>query len=134
MDKTIKNYLEQVLRDYPRTDKYIENRMKQLSYFNHNYKTHSTNNEDKNTMITMIAININTDRRLTQLELNRTAIDYCLGNSDELTKNIITELYLKSHPFLNLEGVGNKYHTDKATVSRHRMHFFELLAKELGLV
>ncbi|GBF03784.1 transcriptional regulator [Lactiplantibacillus paraplantarum] len=100
MDKTIKNYLEQVLRDYPRTDKYIENRMKQLSYFNHNYKTHSTNNEDKNTMITMIAININTDRRLTQLELNRTAIDYCLGEIARIIRTLIRTSSVPRRPLM----------------------------------
>jgi len=138
MNKAIKNYLEQILRDYPQTNSYIKHRTTQLLYPFHKhpsgfFKTGQITNEDGGGTA-MLAIDIATDQRLHQLEINQAAIEYCLERSDELTVTIINELYFKAHPILSLEGLALKCNANKGTISRRRSQFFNMLAEQLGII
>lgn len=80
-----------------------------------------------------LAITIATDRRLWNLERNRNIIQSCLAESDEQTRVIIEELYLKNRPTLTLLGVAQQLFISKNTAYRLRNTFFERVAEELGL-
>jgi len=79
MKITVKNYLEEVLRDYPYTKMYIKHRTEELIYPFHEHQNSRIGgcfNEPKIEGTAMLAINIATDRRLHQLELNRDTVQF----------------------------------------------------------
>jgi len=138
MKVAIKRYLEEVLSDYPCTEKYIKERTEALIYPFHEHNDenvgggHAINRKVEGTA--MLAISIATDRRLHQLELNRDAVEFCLNHTDELTQNIIIEVYFKDQACLTLDGVGLKYSASPTTISRHRNVFLEMLGQQLGVI
>jgi len=78
-----------------------------------------------------MAITIADDRRLSNLEKNRNTVDACLNDTDEVTKDLIYQMYIT-----------NEYSVIRASqeiniTDRHarRLHskFVEKVADELGL-
>ncbi len=128
------NYIRDILKDYTKTDLYIKKREEELRYphkdsdDNAGIKGNGTSNPTERMMIT-----ISEDRRLSNLERNRNVIDNCLNLSDDTTKRIINELYLKTNPTLTLTGLAEKLHISKNTAYRLRNSFFESIAEELGI-
>lgn len=129
------NYIKDILADYYKTDEYIKQREIELRY---PYRESDLNADIKgqgtNSAITeRLAITIAEDRRLCNLERNRDVVRSCLEESDEQTKIIIEELYLKKRPTLTLLGVAQQLYISKNTAYRLRNEFFKKVADELGL-
>lgn len=129
------NYIKDILADYYRTDEYIKQREEELRY---PFKEKDLNSDIRsvgvNSAVTeRLAITIATDRRLCNLERNRDVIRACLERSDEQTKKIIEELYLKRRPTLTLLGVAQQLYISKSQAYKLRNKFFESIADELGM-
>lgn len=129
--ETIK-FFEQLLRDYVKTNDYIEKRTSELNYTirednQSHVLSHYLNNRNQG-----LRICISEDQRLIQLRINQACITYCLAHSDEVTVSIIHELYFLDYPHLTLEGVGQKIGLSRASVSKRRTAFFKMMARELG--
>lgn len=134
MERATFNYIAKVLRDYPHLDQYIHEREQELQA---PWREHDENiGGGKATMSNgqeRMAITIADDRRLNNLRDRKKNVEHCLSLSDEVTRQVIKELYFVERPELTVHGVAEKAHADDTTVRRWRQHFFELMADELGL-
>lgn len=131
------NYIKQVLLDYPNVDKYIEEREEELRFphtpedINGGIRG-SSKGYDKNDRM---MITIEKDRRLTNLEKNKLAVEETLDISCHDTKVIIEELYMKKRPNYTMEGLieSKKIFVGRSKASELRTEFFEELARNLDL-
>lgn len=127
-------YVVQILKDYRRTDTYIRQREEELMYPYQAYQDENIgggrSGQTSDTTARM-AITIADDRRLSNLEKNRNTVDACLNDTDEVTKDLIYQMYIT-----------NEYSVIRASqeiniTDRHarRLHskFVEKVADELGL-
>lgn len=100
--------VEDILHDYPKIDKYIEEREQELRYptaprddnvggGKAQYKYPET---ALNTLIT-----IDDDRRINTLKRQREVIDDCLDGVGRDTEVIINELYFKKHQQYTIDGL-----------------------------
>lgn len=112
------NYIAQIISEYPMTDMYIERLEKEKD------------------------ITLMKHRELVYLRDNQRAVGKVLkkcitsagkGVFDNVTYDIIYELYLREIAILNLDGVANKSHLSISQVKKRRQAFFEEIAKERGL-
>lgn len=112
------NYIAQIISEYPMTDMYIERLEKEKD------------------------ITLTKHRELVYLRDNQRAVGKVLkkcitsvgkGVFDNVTYDIIYELYLREIAILNLDGVANKSHLSISQVKKRRQAFFEEIAKERGL-
>jgi len=130
--------VEDILRDYPKIDKYIEEREQELRY--------PTATRDENvgggraqfkypetTLNTIITID--DDRRINALKHQREEIDDCLDEVGHDTEVIVTELYFRKHPRYTLVGLvdNNLLSVGKARAYELRNAFVSECAKRLGL-
>lgn len=137
MRRTTFNYIAEILRDYPKIDKYIKEREKELrnphfeSDLNNGIKSNVGSSDKQLNML----ITIDTDRRLSCLELNKKAVEYALDKADEDTKKIIAELYFRERPKYTIEGlVTNGFvYCSERSAKRLRTDFFECIADFLKL-
>ena len=135
MEKGIYKHIEQILRDYPYLDKYIQDRRRDLMYPHDEHpdknigggRSNISSNPTEN-----LAITISDDRQIAALEKNREVITDCLERVDEDTQIIIGELYLKKHPTLTLTGIAEAIHSSRSSLSRKRTDFFEMVKNEMG--
>lgn len=130
--------VEDILRDYPKIDKYIENREQELRY-------PSTQGDDNvgggkpqfkytnQTLDTLITID--DDRRINALRRQREVIDDCLDDVGEDTEIIVNELYFRKRPRYTLVGLvdNNLVGVGKARAYELRNAFVGECAKGLGL-
>ena len=81
-------------------------------------------------------------KELVYLRYNQRAVERVLkkcitsvgkGVFDNITYDIIYELYLRETAILNIVGVANKAHLSVSQVKRRRQVFFEEVAKERGI-
>lgn len=129
MDDYQRQHLESILRDYPKLDKYMAMKLDELSY---PYQGHSHVLSKLAPGTLLFNDCIVTDRCLMQLEINKRCIDFCLKQSDEITRDIIEQLYFRRANNLNLEGIGMMLNISKSSVSRRRAAFLSFLEQELG--
>ena len=129
MEKWKKDYLKDILQDYPKMEDYYLERKEKLLL--HNKKTHQRSNTD--TKDKKLLISISLDRQLINLERNQRIISLCLENSTEETKKIIKLLYMTNHRKVNLDLVADQVFLSKRQVIRLRDAFFEELAEHLGI-
>lgn len=78
------------------------------------------------------ALTIGYDRKLRMLKRYKELVGDCYDQTDDITKEIINELYFKRHPTLTVRGVAQKIHSSRNTVSRKRKAFIEAIADGLG--
>ena len=130
--------IEDILRDYPKIDDYIEEREQQLRY--------PTGQTDENigggraqfkyneTVLDTL-ITIDEDRRINALKWQREIIDDCLDGVGRDTEIIIDELYFKKYPRYTMVGLveNNKVKVNKTQAYELRNKFIENCAKGLGL-
>ncbi|WP_436669832.1 transcriptional regulator [Lactiplantibacillus plantarum] len=138
MKRTTIRKVEDILRDYPKIDKYIEKREQELRYptvprddnvggGKAQYKYPETT---LNTIIT-----IDDDRRINALKHQREVIDDCLDDVGHDTEVIIKELYFKKHQRYTIDGLITNHlisvsHTKAFEL---RNEFIMECAKGLGL-
>ena len=130
--------IEEVLRDYPKLDKYISDRNKELR---HPYREPDENiGGGKSSKISkpqeQMLITIEADKRLSMLEQEKKAIDKCLITASDDTKTIISELYFREHPYYKIDGLifSGMIHCSRAQAFRLKHEFLSNLASELGLL
>lgn len=129
--------IEEILRDYPNVDKYIEEREQELMY--PMQETDENVGGGKGNKISKpqerMVITLESDRRLNQLKKQRDAVEECYINSDEDTQHIISELYFRKYPRYRMEGLieNNVVHCDRSTAFRLKAMFIANVARELKL-
>ncbi|AUJ29612.1 hypothetical protein [Liquorilactobacillus hordei] len=118
METATFNYIAQIISEYPITDMYIERLEKEKD-------------------ITVVK-----HKELVYLRENQRAIERVLkkcissegrGVFDNITYDIIYELYLRETVVLSLDGVANKSHLSLSQVKKRRQAFFEEVAIERGI-
>lgn len=132
MNRGTFKFLEDILRDYPTVQDYIEKRQAQLKYtakFCHEdcaaYNTEQSQD--------LMALSIKIDKQMVQLFINEECIAACLAEADDLTVQIIEELYFKHRAQMNLERLAQLLNVSVSGVSMRRKQFMESLAEKLGL-
>lgn len=110
MKKGVKKHIEQILKDYTALHGYLEQKRK---------LQHITLSEDK---------------RLTELERQKNAVEYVLNKADEKTRQAIQGYYMVVEPKtwddIAIEVFNGEIST--RTLKRRRDAFFEVLAERLG--
>lgn len=130
--------VEDILRDYPKIDKYIEKREQELRYptvprddnvggGKAQYKYPETT---LNTIIT-----IDDDRRINALKHQREVIDNCLDGVGHDTEVIVNELYFKKHQQYTIDGLITNHliNVSHTKAFKLRNEFIMECAKGLGL-
>lgn len=127
-------YVVQILRDYRRTDTYIKQREEELMY---PYRSHDENiGGGRSGFISdttaRMAITIADDRRLSNLENNRNIVDACLNETDEVTKDLIDEMYITNN--YSIVRASQEINITDRHARRLHSKFVEKVADELGLM
>lgn len=106
------NYIKEILGDYTYIDQYIKDRLDELE-----------------------PITLEKDRRLRVLAKNKAVIKQNLESSDEDTRTIIYELYIKPYPTYTMEKLIDdfKVSCNKTKAYRLRNEFFNRVAYDLKL-
>lgn len=130
--------VEDILRDYPKIDKYIERREEELRYpmtpddenVGGGRASFSRNEAPLRTIIT-----IDDDRRINALKRQRAIVDSCLDGVGHDTETIIAELYFRRHPRYTLTGLvdNDLVSVGKAKAYELRNGFIKECAAGLGL-
>ncbi|KRL98035.1 MULTISPECIES: DUF722 domain-containing protein [Liquorilactobacillus] len=138
MKKSTIRKIEDILRDYPKIDKYIEAREMELRYpvkpADENIGGGKAENKRPEVVERMI-ITIDEDRALNSLKKQRDVIDNCLEEAGEDTERIIQEMYFSRRPQFTMNGLvqNNIVGVGLRKAYALRNSFIEKVAKELGL-
>lgn len=130
------DYIKKVLKDYPDIDNHIKQRMEQLRY---PHKNEDVNGDIKSNKMTdnmaNMMITIDDDKRLGTLKHNKRVIEYNLNESDENTKTIIYEIYIRRYKRFTIEQLvlQNKVNCGKTKAHDLRDSFFRNVAIDLNL-
>lgn len=134
MERATFNYIAKVLHDYPHIDQYIKDReLELMAPWREQDQNIGGGKASMSNGQEHMAITIADDRRLTNLQNRKLVVDKCLDKSDDLTVNIIQELYFKERPEYTVQGLADKLNLNDSTLRRHRGQFFKLIAEEIGL-
>jgi len=130
--------VEDILRDYPKIDKYIEEREQELRY------PSTTGDENvgggraqykyaNQTLSTLITID--EDRRINALSRQREVIDDCLDGVGADTEVIVNELYFRKRQRYTIDGMITNHllACSRANAFRLKSQFISDCAKGLGL-
>ena len=130
--------VEDILRDYPKIDKYIEEREQELRYpvtpgddnVGGGKAQYKYTNQALDTLIT-----IDDDRRINALKRQRAVVDDCLDDVGDDTVIIVSELYFRKSPRYTLVGLvdNNLVSVGKSRAYELRNTFVSECAKGLGL-
>ncbi|MFT9004112.1 MAG: hypothetical protein ABF991_05320 [Liquorilactobacillus hordei] len=119
METSTFNYIAQIISEYPITDMYIERleKEKEITVVKHKELVYLRDNQ-----------------RAVERVLKKCITSVGKGVFDNITYDIIYELYLREMSVLNLDGVANKVHLSVSQVKKRRQAFFEEVAKERGIM
>lgn len=130
--------VEDILRDYPKIDKYIEEREQELRYpsmpgddnVGGGKAQYKYGNQTLDTLIT-----IDEDRRINALKRQRAVIDDCLDDVGEDTEVIVSELYFRKRQRYTIDGLiaNHLLACSRANAFRMKAQFISDCAKKLGL-
>ncbi|WP_288531053.1 transcriptional regulator [uncultured Secundilactobacillus sp.] len=130
--------VEDILRDYPKLDKYIEQRESELRYpmsqTDDNVGGGKSNYPDHDGPLRTL-ITIDEDRKINALKRQRDVIGDLLDECDKDTKTLIQELYFNRHPQFTIEGLvmNNYVEVSRRTAFKLKKEFINELAKALNL-
>lgn len=130
--------IEDILRDYPKIDKYIEQREQELRYpmkpADDNVGGGKTSLEHDVGMLNTL-ITIDDDKRINALKRQRMIIDDCLDEAGNDTTVIINELYFKKHQQYTIDGLiaNHLINVSHTKAFKLRNEFITECAKGLGL-
>ncbi|WP_164504702.1 transcriptional regulator [Levilactobacillus huananensis] len=131
------HFVEEILRDYPETEKnirYIQQEV--LGPFNLEPDVGIGGRRKQNRSsrgVEYQAMTIATSKAIHNLRINQYVVEVTLAESDDLTQEIITELYFKRNSTLTITGVAMKLHIGRTVASRKRTSFFEKVVHQLGI-
>lgn len=125
-------HVVQILRDYKLTDTYIQRREEELMYPYRSEEQVGGQGNLPSSPTERMAITIAEDRRLSNLENNRRVIERCLKQTDCVTQELITCMYLEN----DLSAMSASEEIDISDRHARRLHsrFVEEVADELGLM
>ncbi|MDT7015403.1 transcriptional regulator [Levilactobacillus namurensis] len=130
--------VEDILRDYPKIDKYIEQREQELRYpvtpVDENVGGGRAQNGFNDSTDRLI-ITLDEDKRINALKKQRQVIDDCLDEVGEDTEIIIDELYFRKRPRYTIDGLitNGLIHVSRRKAFYLKKQFIHDCAKELGL-
>lgn len=130
--------VEDILRDYPKIDKYIEQREQELRYpvtpVDENVGGGRAQNGFNDSTERLI-ITLDEDKRINALKKQRQVIDDCLDEVGEDTETIIDELYFRKRPRYTIDGLilNGLIHVSHTKAFGLRNNFVKKCAKGLGL-
>lgn len=132
-----KKRIEEILRDYPKMDRYIHDRREELMF--------PTKSEDdnvgggKSSKISkpqeQMLITIDEDKQLKALEREQEAVAISLADSDADTNVIAEELYFKKHPKYQMDGLieDKLIYCRRTQAFQKKSKLIRRIAKEMGL-
>nr|WP_247652415.1 transcriptional regulator [Lactiplantibacillus pentosus] len=130
--------VEDILRDYPKIDKYIEKREQELRYptvprddnVGGGKAQYKYGSQTLDTLIT-----IDEDRRINALKRQRNVIDDCLDDAGKDTGVIINELYFCKRPQYTIDGLITSHliNVSRRNAFRLKNSFIKECAKGFGL-
>ncbi|WP_047999403.1 transcriptional regulator [Lactiplantibacillus herbarum] len=130
--------VEDILRDYPKIDKYIEEREQELRYpvtpgddnVGGGKAQYKYGTQTLDTLIT-----IDEDRRINALKRQRDIIDDCLNGVGNDTEVIIKELYFCRRPQYTIDGLITNHliNVSRANAFRLKSQFIADCARGMGL-
>ena len=132
-----KKRIEEILRDYPNMDRYINERRQALMY-----PTQDTDENvggGKSSIVSRpqerMIITIDEDKQLKALEHEKEAVFNALANSDEDTNVIANELYFKKQPTYTINGLSDDHviHCGHTQAFQKKAKLIGRIAKEIGL-
>lgn len=138
MKRSTFNYIADILREYPDTEKYIKSRMNELKYPDREEDINADIRGTKSDCDPHInwLIKVEQDRRLRVLERNHMVISTLLDECDADTKIIIKELYMKRYPkYRNIQDIvdNNILSVGKSKAYHLRDKFFKHIQADLDL-
>ncbi|ANK59827.1 hypothetical protein [Loigolactobacillus backii] len=136
MKRSTFNYIADMLRDYPHIDEYIRDRREMLMYpydEDHDENVGGGKGNKISKPQENFVVRLEDDKWLQNMLRQQAIITKCLNRANEITKELLDELYFKDIPELTLTGVAVKYHLDKGQLSRYRSAFFVDVAQSLGM-
>lgn len=132
-----KKRIEEILRDYPKMDKYINDRRQELMY---PIKPDDENvGGGKSSKISkpqeQMLITIDEDKQLKALEREQEAVAISLADSDTDTNVIAEELYFKEHPKYQMDGLieDKLIYCRRTQAFQKKSKLIRRIAKEMGL-
>lgn len=137
MRKSAKNYIEDILRDYPKLLDYIAEREDEIRYpvrqLDENVgggKSSVITKPQESTLIT-----IEQDERLTALKRQYNIIHDLYESTDDDTRALIREKYFKKHPEYTVDGLimDGQIFCSRRTAYQKQSDFLEELAKKLNV-
>lgn len=138
MKTRTKRIIEEYLREYPETNRYLKERNLQIIY---PYRQADENvgggkaqyKYDESVVFT--AISLVEDKKLNTIQHHRDVIDDCLDSTDDDTKAIIRELYFKRHQQYTIEGLvaNGIVNVSRAQAFRLRDKFIQQVAQGLNI-
>lgn len=138
MKTRTKRIIEEYLREYPETNRYLKERTLQIIY---PYKETDENvgggkaqyKYDQSVVYT--AISLKEDKILNTLKHHRDIIDDCLDDAGEDTQMIIAELYFKRHQQYTMDGLiaNDLIHVSRTQAFRLRDKFIQHVAEGLDI-
>ena len=132
-----KKRIEEILRDYPKMDRYISERRQALMY-----PTQDTDENvggGKSSKISkpqeQMVITIDEDKQLKALEREKKAVFDVLCDSDTDTNIIARELYFKEHPTYTINGLSDDHiiYCGHTQAFQKKAKLIRNIAKEIGL-
>ena len=137
MKKGLFNFIREIVEDYPNYSRYIAQREEEILYRYNEFQDENIgggkaeNVRDESNEYKAIALA--EDRNLYSLKRNEEAVEYALKHTDDLTRDIIYELYLRENQQYTMSGIATNVGYSRNQVMRKRNAFFEAVANELGL-
>ena len=138
MKTRTKRMIEEYLREYPETNRYIKERTLQIIY--------PAKQLDENVgggraqykydqSVVYTAISLAEDKILNTLKHHRDVIDDCLDDAGKDTETIIKELYFKRHPQYSINGlvVNGLIHVSQSKAYELENSFIEEVAEGLDI-
>lgn len=132
-----KKRIEEILRDYPKMDKYINDRRQELMY---PIKPDDENvGGGKSSKVSrpqeQMIITIDEDKELKALEREKKAVAISLADSDADTNVIAEELYFKKHPKYQMDGLieDKLIYCRRTQAFQKKSKLIRRIAKEMGL-
>lgn len=138
MKTRTKRMIEEYLREYPETNRYIKERTLQIIY--------PAKQPDENVgggraqykydqSVVYTAISLAEDKILNTLKHHRDVIDDCLDDAGKDTETIIRELYFKRHQQYTMDGlIANELiHVSRTQAFRLRDKFIQHVAEGLEI-
>lgn len=138
MKTRTKRMIEEYLREYPETNRYIKERTLQIIY--------PAKQPDENVgggraqykydqSVVYTAIGLAEDKILNTLKHRRDVIDDCLDDAGKDTETIIKELYFKRHQQYTMDGLiaNDLIHVSRTQAFRLRDKFIQHVAEGLDI-